>query len=126
MAYDVGMASFTLSMPDDMREFVDRKTREGGFATPTEYLRSLIREDQKRDEQSTVGALLEKWLLHGSLTPEEERRLPAGALERARERLKDMLLEAAAGPFVEFSQSDWESIRAKGRDILAQRSRRSA
>lgn len=109
-----------------MREFVDRKTREGGFATPTEYLRSLIREDQKRDEQSTVGSLLEKWLLHGSLTPEEERRLPPGALERARERLKEMLLEAAAGPFVEFNQSDWESIRAKGRDILAQRSRRSA
>jgi len=35
------MASLNIFMPGDMRQFVDRRTREGGFNTPTEYVRSL-------------------------------------------------------------------------------------
>jgi antitoxin ParD1/3/4 len=120
------MASFTLSMPDDMREFVDRKTREGGFATPTEYLRSLIREDQKRDEREALRPLMEKWFLDGNLTAEEESRFPPGMLERARQRLSEMIFAASEGPAQPVTDEFWADIRAKGRAKLEQRSRKSA
>src|SRR2546421_8852729 len=55
------MASLNISMPDDLRDFVARRTKQTNHATPTEYIRSLLREDQKRAEQEK----LEKLLLEG-------------------------------------------------------------
>jgi len=55
------MASLNISMPDELRDFVERRTKETHHATPTEYIRSLVREDQKRAEQDK----LEKLLLEG-------------------------------------------------------------
>ncbi|MFQ5665681.1 MAG: type II toxin-antitoxin system ParD family antitoxin [Candidatus Binatia bacterium] len=48
-------------MPKDLREFVDKRTKKGGFGTPTEYVRHLIRKD--RDEESARE--LERLLLEG-------------------------------------------------------------
>jgi hypothetical protein len=69
-------------MPADMRVFVDRRTEEGGFSTPTEYLRSLIRDDRRRAEHEILGPLIVKWLADGELTAEEEASLPPGLLDR--------------------------------------------
>jgi len=55
------MASLNISMPDELRDFVERRTKETHHATPTEYIRSLVREDRKRAEQDQ----LEKLLLEG-------------------------------------------------------------
>lgn len=55
------MASLTISVPDDMREFVDRRTKETQHASPTDYVRALIQEDQRRAEHER----LEKLLLNG-------------------------------------------------------------
>jgi antitoxin ParD1/3/4 len=55
------MASLNISMPDELREFVEHRTKETHHATPTEYIRSLVREDRKRAEQDK----LEKLLLEG-------------------------------------------------------------
>jgi antitoxin ParD1/3/4 len=55
------MASLNVNMPKDLREFVDRQTGKGGFGTPTEYVRHLIRKD--RDEESERE--LERLLLEG-------------------------------------------------------------
>ena len=57
----VFMASLNISMPDELREFVERRTKETHHATPTEYIRSLVRDDRKRAEQDK----LEKLLLEG-------------------------------------------------------------
>ena len=55
------MASLNVKMPDKMREYVDERAEEESFGTPTEYVRHLIREDQKaRDKE-----VLEKMLLEG-------------------------------------------------------------
>ena len=48
-------------MPKDMRRFVDDRTRQTRHMTPTEYIRTLIREDQRRAEQEE----LERKLLEG-------------------------------------------------------------
>jgi antitoxin ParD1/3/4 len=55
------MASLNISMPDELREFVAKRTKQTHHATPTEYIRSLVREDQKRAERER----LEKLLLEG-------------------------------------------------------------
>jgi antitoxin ParD1/3/4 len=45
-------------MPDELREFIERRTKENHMATPTEYIRSLIREDKKRAEQESLERLI--------------------------------------------------------------------
>ena len=45
-------------MPDELREFVAERTKQMHHATPTEYIRSLVREDQKRADQEKMERLL--------------------------------------------------------------------
>ena len=58
------MASLNVSMPDELREFIDRRTNQGGFSTPSEYVRHLVREDKKRE---TLGGKLLQALDEGGL-----------------------------------------------------------
>lgn len=46
------MAASTLniSLPETMRTFVEKKIDSGGYGTISEYVRELIRADQRRDE----------------------------------------------------------------------------
>ena len=67
------MASLNISMPDSLRAFVDQRTDEGNFSTPTEYIRHLIREDQKLEEKKQLEAKLLEALDSGKfdeVTPE--------------------------------------------------------
>ncbi len=55
------MASLNVAMPDELREFVEQRTKTGGFSTPTEYVRHLIRSDLERERQRRLeAALLER------------------------------------------------------------------
>ncbi len=51
------MASLNVHMPADLREFVDQRTKKGGFSTPTEYVRHLIREDRQRQAERRIEEL---------------------------------------------------------------------
>ena len=42
-------ATLTISMPQTMKDYIAAKLREGRFSTPSEYIRSLIRDDQDVD-----------------------------------------------------------------------------
>jgi antitoxin ParD1/3/4 len=37
------MATMNISLPDDMKDFVDEQVRTGGFMSSSEYVRDLIR-----------------------------------------------------------------------------------
>lgn len=39
-------ATLTISLPRTMKDFIWKKLQEGRFSTPSEYIRSLIRDDQ--------------------------------------------------------------------------------
>jgi putative addiction module CopG family antidote len=41
--------ALTISLPRTMKEFIETKMQEGRFSTPSEYIRSLIRDDQDLD-----------------------------------------------------------------------------
>jgi antitoxin ParD1/3/4 len=52
------MSSLELSLPDHLKEFVDTRVCEDGYASASEYLRELITADQKRRAQQHLESLL--------------------------------------------------------------------
>ena len=50
-------ATVTISLPRTMKNFIEEKIREGRFSTPSEYIRSLIRDDQDMTGNSDVALL---------------------------------------------------------------------
>lgn len=56
------MATMNISLPESLKSFVDGQVAERGYATSSEYVRELIRQDQERQ------ALREK-VLEGAASP---------------------------------------------------------
>jgi antitoxin ParD1/3/4 len=52
------MTTMNISLPDSMRAFIEQKLVQGGYSTASEYIRQLVREDQKRAAQERLEALL--------------------------------------------------------------------
>lgn len=50
-------ATLPISLPRTMKDFIGMKLREGRFSTPSEYTRSLIRDDQDLNGKSAFAAL---------------------------------------------------------------------
>ncbi len=63
------MTTLNISLPDDLKKVVDERVAEGHFASHSEYLRSLIRKDQKRVEREQLEAKLLARLEAGESTP---------------------------------------------------------
>ncbi|MDE2257185.1 MAG: type II toxin-antitoxin system ParD family antitoxin [Xanthomonadaceae bacterium] len=51
------MATMNISLPDELKEFVDAQVSEHGFGTTSEYLRDLIR--KQRDVAKLRALLME-------------------------------------------------------------------
>lgn len=43
------MSTMNVSLPDELRTFVDGRVGDGGFGSTSEYVRDLIRRDQDRE-----------------------------------------------------------------------------
>jgi antitoxin ParD1/3/4 len=56
-------ATLTISLPRMMKNFIEEKIREGRFSTPSEYIRSLIRDDQDMTGNSDVALLIRRGVL---------------------------------------------------------------
>jgi antitoxin ParD1/3/4 len=52
------MTTMNISLPEAMRAFIEQKVVEGGYSTASEYIRQLVRDDQKRVAQERLEALL--------------------------------------------------------------------
>ena len=55
------METMNISLPESMKDFVDRQVSRGGFSSVSEYIRALVREEQKRQ----ASEKLESQLLEG-------------------------------------------------------------
>lgn len=42
------MSTMNISLPDTLRDFIDRQVSSAGYSTSSEYVRELIRRDQER------------------------------------------------------------------------------
>ncbi|MDG1431666.1 MAG: type II toxin-antitoxin system ParD family antitoxin [Paracoccaceae bacterium] len=56
------MSRLTISMPDQMNEWVEAQINTGRFGNVSEYFRDLVRRDQERRDAATVElrALVER------------------------------------------------------------------
>jgi antitoxin ParD1/3/4 len=52
------MTTMNISLPDDMRAFVEEQAAQGGYASASEYFRDLVRESQRRKAKLELEAKL--------------------------------------------------------------------
>ena len=67
------METMNIALPESMKHFVQERVIEGGYSSVSEYVRELIRADQKREVSERIDALLLEGLDSGppiSVTPE--------------------------------------------------------
>jgi antitoxin ParD1/3/4 len=52
------MQTMNISLPDPMKEFVDEQVSEGQYSSVSEYVRELVRADQKRKAKEQLERIL--------------------------------------------------------------------
>lgn len=52
------MQSMNISLPDPLKQFVDGQVAQGRYSSASEYVRELIRADEKQKAQEQLEALL--------------------------------------------------------------------
>ena len=52
------MQSMNISLPEPLKQFVDDQIAAGRYSSVSEYVRELIREDEKRKAEDRLEALL--------------------------------------------------------------------
>ena len=73
-AYNGNMESLNLSLPTDLRAYVDARVDAGGFSDPAAFLRDLIRRDQNEYEADVrrVRILIQEGIDSGIVDVEPE------------------------------------------------------
>jgi antitoxin ParD1/3/4 len=51
------LTSMNISLPEELKTYVEEQAK-GGFSTPSEFVRELIRQDQKRRARERLEQLL--------------------------------------------------------------------
>jgi antitoxin ParD1/3/4 len=52
------METMNIALPESMKQFVQERVLEGGYSSVSEYIRGLIRMDQRRRVEERIDALL--------------------------------------------------------------------
>lgn len=76
------MTTVTISLPESLKEFIDRQTAAKGYGNVSEYFRTLLRNAQREEEDARLETLLIEGLAGGSevsMTPEFWKDLKAEA-----------------------------------------------
>jgi len=63
------METMNIALPESMKQFVQDRVSEGGYSSVSEYVRELIRADQRRKAQDRIDALLLEGLGSGEPIP---------------------------------------------------------
>ncbi len=58
----MGMSSLNISLPQALKQFIERRVAAGGYSTPSEYVRDLLREDLKRQADERIVSLVQEGL----------------------------------------------------------------
>lgn len=75
----------TISLPEDLKQFVKKRSLTAHYGTPSDYIRGLIREDLKRLEEERLEQELLKGLRSGKsirMTKDAFKQLRAEAARR--------------------------------------------
>lgn len=74
------MSTMNISLPDELKQFVDQRIQTEGYGTSSEYMRELIRRDRDRTQ-------FRQYVLDGMQSPLVGR-VDASYLESLRQRVK--------------------------------------
>ena len=69
----MSMASLNISLPQSLKDYVEYQVKDSGYSTPSEYIRELLRQDQKRSAREKLEAMLLEGMNSGEpieITPE--------------------------------------------------------
>lgn len=89
------MTNLNVSMPDAMKEFIEREVQRGSYSTPSEFVRELVRDFQRRRATENEGRLMEA-LLSGEVIADDP--MLEALHQRLRARLDRKLQEAVNSP----------------------------
>ena len=56
--HNTPVESMNISLPEPLKQFVDRQIASGRYSTASEYIRELIRDDEKRKAEEQLETLL--------------------------------------------------------------------
>src|SRR5262245_44658582 len=62
-------ASMNISLPESMKQWVDAQVENGGYGTASEFIRELLRQEQKRRARAQIDANLLDALDSGKSEP---------------------------------------------------------
>jgi antitoxin ParD1/3/4 len=62
------MQTMNISLPDQLKEFVEAQIGSGRYSSVSEYVRDLIRDDEKRKAQEKLEAMLMEGIQSGEPT----------------------------------------------------------
>jgi antitoxin ParD1/3/4 len=86
----MAMTSLNISLPQSLKDYVEDQVSTRGYSTPSEYLRELLRLDQKQRAEEKLEALLLEGLNSGSpieITPDYWERKRTLLIERHNKKL---------------------------------------
>lgn len=84
------MQSMNISLPEPLKDFVDGQIASGRYSSASEYVRELIREDEKRKAEERLESLLLEGLSgdESKLTRKDFAEIRAEALALVRKKRK--------------------------------------
>ncbi len=77
-----------VSLPETMKSFVEERLGEDGYGTASEYIRDLIRADQKRRTEAQLESLLLERLRNNDVTEFDVNQVKAEFTKRLVQRGK--------------------------------------
>ncbi len=83
------MQTMNISLPDPMKQYVEEQVTVGDYSSASEYMRELVRADQKRNAREQLERTLLESLLEGEAqeaTPEFWSSLRAEFAKRSKAR----------------------------------------
>ena len=63
------MTTMNISLPDEMKAFIEARMAGEGYASASEFIRALVREAQQRKAKDEIESKLREALLSGPATP---------------------------------------------------------
>lgn len=60
-----------ISLPDELKQFVDAQAAEHAYGSTSEYMRELIRQNRRAQAAETLRKLIAEGMASGPATPQE-------------------------------------------------------
>ncbi|MFT4196458.1 MAG: type II toxin-antitoxin system ParD family antitoxin [Pseudoxanthomonas sp.] len=84
------MATMNISLPDELKQFVDQQVAEGAYGSSSEYLRELIRMRQREKAAEFLRQLIAEGLASGPSEP-----VTTHTFEQMRKELRERMMREA-------------------------------